>query len=213
MDRVEKCVFRIYAGSSAGTCFLISLGQSSDKSEFIAMFATAWHVVKDMVGSSDDIQLVSADRSKTFDSASVQIGFAPLGDAKFDTGLIIVQTKEPLLLESELLPFLPPESMLARGAEIGWVGFPGLVEPELCFFHGHISGYLHEPPTYLVDGVAINGVSGGPAFDNRACLIGLVSAYIPNRIDAQTTLPGITALVPINAIRYHMEHNLRARVL
>lgn len=213
VDRVEKCLYRVYAGQSAGTCFLISLGFTQDKSKAYAMFATAWHVVKDMVGSTNDIQLVSADKKKVFDSRTDLIGFAPLGSELFDTALIIAKTGEPLVAESELLPFLPPDAMLARGAEIGWLGFPGLVDPEPCFFHGYISGYLNDPPTYLVDGVAINGASGGPAFDNRAHLIGLVSAYIPNRLDENTILPGMTALIPINAIRYHMEHGLGAKVL
>jgi hypothetical protein len=81
------------------------------------------------------------------------------------------------------------------------------------FFHGHVSGYLKEPPTYLVDGVAIDGVSGGPAFDNRCHIIGLVSSYLPNKIDEKTILPGLLALVPINAIRYFMEQNMKTTIL
>jgi hypothetical protein len=49
---------------------------------------------------------------------------------------------------------------------------------------------LRKPPVYLVDGVAINGVSGGPVFDDRCHLAGLVSAYLPNRVAPNTTLPG-----------------------
>ena len=83
----------------------------------------------------------------------------------------------------------------------------------LCFFHVYISGYLNDPPTYLVDGVALNGISGGPALDNSAHVIGLVSAHIPNRVDQDTTSPGVMSLVLINAIRYWMEHRIGARVL
>ena len=39
--------------------------------------------------------------------------------------------------------------------------------------------------TYLVDGVAINGVSGGPVFYTTTKgieVIGSVSAYLPNRV-------------------------------
>lgn len=213
IDRVQKNVFRIYAGDSAGTSFVISLGANQNKTEYFAMLATAWHVLEDVPGTGDDIKLVSADQKTIFDSQTNQIGFYRLGNAAFDTALIQVRTGKPLLQESELLPILPFDSQLARGADLGWLGFPGIVEPELCFFHGHVSGYLNTPPTYLIDGVAINGVSGGPAFDNRAHLIGLVSAYIPNKIDQFTTLPGLMALVPINAIRYSMEHLFRATVL
>jgi hypothetical protein len=177
------------------------------------MFATAWHVVEDLVRSPDDISLVSADKQSSFDSRTDEISFFSLGDAVFDTALIRVKTGKPFLKDTEVLPVFPFESVLSRGADIGWVGFPGIVEPELCFFHGYVSGYLNDPPTYLVDDVAINGVSGGPAFDNRAHLIGLVSAYIPNQVDEHTTLPGLMALMPINAICYFMQHKLGARVL
>lgn len=102
---------------------------------------------------------------------------------------------------------------MPRGSEVGILGFPGLVEPELCFFKGSVSGFLNQPPTYLIDGVAINGVSGGPAFDSRAHLIGLVSAYIPNRVDESTTLPGLMSLMPISAIRFYLETSMKAHVL
>jgi trypsin-like peptidase len=213
VDRVEKSVFRVYSGQSAGTCFLFSVGTDPTTKEAFALFATAWHVVEDLVGSPDDLTLVSADEQRVLDSSIDEIEFAPFGEIAWDTALIIAKTGDPLLTEKELLPLLPYDVQLRRGADIGWLGFPGLVEPELCFFQGHVSGYLHDPPTYLVDGVAINGVSGGPAFDNRAHLIGLVSAYIPNQVDKYTTLPGLMTLVPISAIRYYVEHMMGAQVL
>jgi hypothetical protein len=70
--------------------------------------------------------------------------------------------------------------MFPRGAPLGWLGYPGLAFPELCFFRGFISGHQEKPPIYLVDGVAINGVSGGPAFDLSGLIVGLISAYRPN---------------------------------
>ena len=212
VERVQKCVYRVYAGPYAGSSFVLSLGTTKEGEAF-ALHVTAWHVLEDIVGTGEDIRLVSADRKVSFDNKSTSIEFMSLGDTVFDTALVMVKTGKPLFAETDLLPILPYDAMLARGAEIGWLGFPGLVEPELCFFHGFVSGYLNDPPTYLVDGVAINGVSGGPAFDNRAHLIGLVSAYIPNQVDDETTLPGLMTLVPINAIRYAMEHLFGARVL
>lgn len=213
VDRVSMSVFRLYAGSSAGTGFLIGLGKDPKNGDSFATIATAWHVLEALPGTTDELEIVSVDGKTLFTSAADQIGFHPLGNARYDTGLIVLRTGTPLVDERELLPLFPYDSILARGAEIGWLGFPGITEPELCFFHGHVSGYLNDPPTYLVDGVAINGVSGGPAFDNRAHVIGLVSAYVPNRVDPTTTLPGLMTLVPINAIRYWMEHCMGARVL
>lgn len=213
VDRASKSVFRLYAGSSAGTAFVIGLGREPRNGDWYATLATAWHVLENLPGRTDDLELVSVDRRTVFSSAADQIGFYPLGEPRYDTGLVVVRTAAPLVEQQELLPLIPVESMLARGAEIGWLGFPSITEPELCFFQGYVSGYLSDPPFYLVDGVAINGVSGGPALDNRAHVVGLVSAYLPNRIDPATTLPGLMALVPINAIRYWMEHRLGARVL
>lgn len=213
VDRVSPSVYRLYAGPFAGTGFLIGLGSDPQNGDSFATIATAWHVLETLPGTGDELEIVSADRKTVFTSAADQVGFYPLGDARYDTGLIVIRTGKPLVDENELLPLLPHDSVLARGADIGWLGFPGITEPELCFFHGHVSGYLNDPPTYLVDGVAINGVSGGPAFDNRAHVIGLVSAYMPNKVDEATTLPGLMTLVPINAIRYWMEHRMGARVL
>jgi hypothetical protein len=213
VDRVSQSVFRLYAGSSAGTGFLVSLGRDRESDAHYAFIATAWHVLEKLPGTSDDLEIVSVDGKTIFTSAANKLGFHPIGDARCDTGLIVVKTDEPILGQNDLLPLFPHDYVLARGADIGWLGFPGITEPELCFFHGYVSGYLNDPPTYLIDGVAINGVSGGPAFDNRAHIIGLVSAYVPNRIDEVTTLPGLMTLVPINAVRYWMEHRVGARVL
>jgi hypothetical protein len=57
-----------------------------------------------------------------------------------------------------------------------------------------VSAWVQEMSAYFVDGVAINGVSGGPAFasygDDTLEIIGVVSAYIPNRVTGET-LPGL----------------------
>jgi hypothetical protein len=213
VDRVQRVVFRIYAGPFSSTGFVVGLGSDRQSGEWYATLATAWHVVAGLPGSSHDIKFVSADKRIVLSSETHEIAFHPLGEPRFDTALVVVKTGQPLLAVDALLPILPFDVMLARGADAGWLGFPGLVEPELCFFHGHISGYLADPPMYLVDGVAINGVSGGPAFDSRAHLIGMISAYIPNVVDGKTTLPGLLAVTPINAIRYWMEYRLGASVL
>jgi hypothetical protein len=107
---------------------------------------------------------------------------------------------------------MPLETMLPRGAEVGWLGFPGLVYPELCFFRGVVSGYSERPPIYLIDGVAINGVSGGPAFDRTGLLAGFVSAYVPNQVSGDLTLPGLMILTPLNLVRLWMQEILGATV-
>ena len=56
------------------------------------------------------------------------------------------------------------------------------------------------------------GVSGGPAFDGTGLLVGLVSAYMPNRIGYRRTLPGLMILTPLNLIRMWMQGVLGAEV-
>lgn len=73
----------------------------------------------------------------------------------------------------------------------------------LCFFSGSISAYLPDRNSYLVDGVAINGVSGGPAVvieDDGITVIGVVSAYIPNLATGQV-LPGLCQLSDVTHLQ------------
>ena len=67
-------------------------------------------------------------------------------------------------------------------------------------FSGRISAWIESDNAYLVDGVAINGVSGGPAFIVGNMLIGVVSAYIPNRAMGEP-LPGLAVVRGVN--QYH----------
>lgn len=54
---------------------------------------------------------------------------------------------------------------------------------------------------YLVDGVAISGVSGGPAFivtdEGAPFIMGVVTAYIPNRVTGES-LPGVCLVAGIH---------------
>jgi hypothetical protein len=62
-----------------------------------------------------------------------------------------------------------------------------------------VSCWLSGQGAYLVDGVAINGVSGGPAFhvtgveEMPVLIMGVVSAYVPNRATGET-LPGLSVV-------------------
>lgn len=84
---------------------------------------------------------------------------------------------------------------LKVGNEVGWLGFPAIPRADLCFFGGRVSAYLEDEAAYLVDGVAINGVSGGPAFcfPEAPTIMGILSAYVPNRATGQT-LPGLSVV-------------------
>jgi hypothetical protein len=88
---------------------------------------------------------------------------------------------------------------LKVGNEIGWLGFAEGIAASLCFFSGKVSAWFNAQSAYLVDGVTINGVSGGPGFhlvdveDNPVRVMGVVSAYIANRATGEV-LPGLSVV-------------------
>jgi hypothetical protein len=63
-----------------------------------------------------------------------------------------------------------------------------------------VSAFIEQRNSYLVDGVAINGVSGGPVFvsydEVTPEIIGTVSAYLPNRTGGT---PGLLRAQDISA--------------
>ena len=98
---------------------------------------------------------------------------------------------------SSLLSLAPEGRTLRVGIEVGWVGFPAVASDQLCFFSGRVSSFVSAEGAYLVDGVAINGVSGGPAIHLSSAgeihIMGVVSAYIPNRATGDA-LPGLAVI-------------------
>jgi hypothetical protein len=80
------------------------------------------------------------------------------------------------------------------GFEVGWLGYPYIEPYVLCFFSGCISARREERKAYLIDGVSINGVSGGPVFYSNEAdgvkIVGIVSAYKANRATG-SALPGL----------------------
>ena len=206
---LEPLCFRIHAGSSVGTGFVIGISTTDNGRH--TMLVTALHVVKDILGNDEPLELVRNDGAVISRLVDGPVRIYPVGPPECDSALIEVQTRGPLVTQNQLLP-IPLKTMLPRGAALGWLGYPGLVFPELCFFNGVVSGYQEQPPIYLVDGVAINGVSGGPAFDRSGLVVGLVSAYLPNKVGPSTSLPGLMIVTPLNFVRLWMQELLGAQV-
>ena len=112
-------------------------------------------------------------------------------DIKTDSAIVLC-LKGDLQFPEVPIALLPMGEPCGLGVDIGWLGFP-IIEPSaLCFFAGTVSASL--AGAYLIDGVAINGVSGGPVFqcpDSESVqIIGCVSAYHANRATGET-LPGL----------------------
>src|SRR5690606_3530334 len=119
-------------------------------------------------------------------------------DNLIDSAAIVLHRGD-LPLPTSTLPLTTSGYFIKPGVEIGWMGFPAMHQSNACFFSGRISHYDEPRKRYLVDGVAINGVSGGPTFRNLSNvpdspeLIGIVSAYMANRATGEA-LPGLAVI-------------------
>lgn len=189
IDAIRPHVFTISTPNGSGTGWLVSL---SKKTKLCAV-ATAAHVVDYAHYWELPIRLQHISSGKTF-LLRAQDRAIHLRDT-LDTAAIVFDRVD-LELPNETLPLIKPGFHLKQGVEIGWLGFPAIYKAGLCFFSGRISNYVEEDNRYFVDGVAINGVSGGPAFrciSKNPELIGVVSAYIANRATGET-LPGVAVV-------------------
>jgi hypothetical protein len=68
IDRITPTLFRVYAGQSAGTGFIVGVQENQPAQPYAAIIATAWHVIADVVNSGEKVSLLSADRSTSFDT-------------------------------------------------------------------------------------------------------------------------------------------------
>lgn len=114
----------------------------------------------------------------------------------FNDSAVVLFLKGDLQLPQIPIALLPVDAPCDVGSDIGWLGYPNIEPGMLCFFSGTVSARQEWRKSYLVDGVAINGVSGGPVFHcpgpepDRALIIGCVSAYHANRATGEA-LPGL----------------------
>jgi hypothetical protein len=115
-------------------------------------------------------------------------------DQTTDSAVILFPASNLELPETPT-PLLPSDLELLIGAEVGWLGFPAIAAATPCFFSGNISARMAQFNSYLIDGVAINGVSGGPVLyineEGEAQVVGIISAYQANRATGEV-LPGLS---------------------
>lgn len=179
-------VVRIWTPQGSGTGFLVS----NSKTSALCGIATAEHVISHAHYWEEPIRIEHQASGKTM--LLRQTDRAITAKPATDTAAIVFERGD-LVLPVDGLPLTPKEKHFKPGVEIGWLGYPAIPRASLCFFSGHISAWLDGEEAYLVDGVAINGVSGGPAFIPGSMLIGVVSAYIPNRATGEP-LPGLAVV-------------------
>ena len=107
-------------------------------------------------------------------------------------------------LPEDPLTMIDPKQFKKIGVPVAWAGYPSIAYPNLCLFTGTIAAFILSNDSYLIDGVAINGVSGGPVFtslpNNQLQVLGTISAYRPNR-QYGDTLPGLLEAHDVTALQ------------
>ena len=188
---VAPYIVKIETPTGHGTGFLCLYNE--DKSLFGV--ATALHVVSYADEWQQPIRLQHYPSSTTMflKAESNKRERVIFTDPDTDSA-VILSNPGPLKLPKDSLALLQRSSALPIGSEVGWLGFPALAPSTLCFFQGSISA--SQEHGYLIDGVAINGVSGGPVFfwkeDVKGVYtIGTISAYRPNWATGDA-LPGLS---------------------
>lgn len=182
---IEPYVVKIITPQGSGTGFHIA----STARTHLQGIATAAHVVDFAHYWEQPIRIQHASSNTIIyvkhEQRTIDV------ESKQDAATIV--TKDALPFPKESLPMIAEGKCLKVGVEIAWVGYPAIAPGNLCLFSGRISSWVEDESLYFVDGVAINGVSGGPAFyidKTEVKLIGLVSAYVPNRVTG-IVLPGL----------------------
>lgn len=183
---IRQSVVRIDTPQGSGTGFLVANGRNKE----ICGVATASHVIHHTHLWQEPIRITHELSGKTrFLHHSER---AVLSDPDCDIGSIVFGRGDIGFPENPL-PITPQEKHLKIGKDVCWIGYPAVVNQPLCLFSGKVSSWIEVQKAYLIDGVAINGVSGGPVFtifEDTIMIIGVVSAYVPNRSTGEA-LPGL----------------------
>jgi hypothetical protein len=197
VDIVKPQVVRVLTPRGRGTGFLLY----NSKSKGFCAIATASHVVNYAHLWEEPIRLQHAASDNSIMLRPTNR--AVILNSEKDVAAVIFPQDGDFKLPDDPLTLSPSNMFVRVGVEIGWLGFPA-ISHHLCFFSGRVSAYDSSEERYLVDGVAINGVSGGPAFtpetDGTLSVVGVLSAYIPNRATGET-LPGLAVVTDV--VEFH----------
>ena len=188
VTKVTPHIVKIETQAGYGTGFLSLYNETKT----LCGVATASHVVEDAANWQQPIRILHHTSNETI--------FLPDSDRfiiknpKTDSAVILF-AKGKFSFPEDPIPLFPSDSILDIGVEVAWLGFPAVSHDNLCFFSGNISAKQEKRNAYLIDGVAINGVSGGPVLYATSVegiqIVGTVSAYHANRRATGEVLPGL----------------------
>lgn len=189
IGELKEHLVHISTPRGSGTGWLVSTSNTTD----LCAIATAAHVVDYAHFWEDPIRVLHpySGKSALFRATDRSIHL----QNEIDSAAIVINRGE-LPLPTAPLALMQQGYYMKPGVELGWLGFPAVHQSDACFFSGRISHYDENRKRYLVDGVAINGVSGGPTFrlhTDHLEIVGIVSAYIANRATGET-LPGLAVI-------------------
>lgn len=189
IEHLAVSIVKIATPRGSGTgCFI-----SCSRETKLFGIATAAHVVNQAHYWEEPIRI---EHPATSQSVVLRHAERSIILAEHRDTAVIVFTGDDKLLPSYNLPLVPEQMNLKVGSEVGWLGFPAICPYNLCFFTGRVSCWIEADHAYLIDGVAINGVSGGPVFhlgERFPVITGVVSAYLPNRATGDS-LPGLSVV-------------------
>jgi hypothetical protein len=152
VEKVTPYIVKIETPEGFGTGFLCGYNESRS----LCLIATAYHVVHQADEWRQPLKIHNSDFAKQiFLSESERVIFS---SRQTDSAVILCPVNG-LRFPENLIPLRPMDASIGIGKDVGWLGYPGIVPNALCFFSGSISA---RQGGYLIDGVAINGVSGGP---------------------------------------------------
>ena len=206
VENLKKYVVRIETPTCHGTGFLVPAPAGRGN---VRCIVTAFHVVEHADEWQEPIRIVHPEFNRVVFLGPQQRFVIRQRDRDqavihFSAAMLSAPAKD--------LVFAEEDTHYVDGVELGWLGFPSVAPNNECFFYGYISSFWEDKEAYLVDGVAINGVSGGPAFilkNNGECeVVGLVAEYHPN-VSAGKPLPGMTVVRSINPLIKYYKSELK----
>jgi hypothetical protein len=189
IEQLAVSIVKIATPRGSGTGCIISCSKESQ----LFGIATAAHVVNQAHYWDE---LIRIEHPATNQSIVLSHTQRSIILAEHRDTAVIVFAGDHKLLPNYNLPLVPEQMNLKVGCEVGWLGFPVVSPNNLCFFTGRVSCWIESHHAYLIDGVSINGVSGGPVFhlgEKFPVITGVVSAYLPNRL-AGDSLPGLSVV-------------------
>lgn len=202
VQKVTPYIVKIETPDGSGSGFLVSYNENKSW----CAIATALHVVSDADNWQQPIKIHNNDFTKTaFLTVNQRV---ILTDYKTDSAVILLESSQ-LPLPQDLIPLRPIDSRLSIGVEVGWLGYPAIEAWTLCFFSGNVSARRDDLKAYLIDGVAINGVSGGPVIYSTVTdgvqFVGVMTAYRVNRATGGQ-LPGLSFAQDVSHFHGVIQH-------